>query len=93
MTNKTFTLLFICTLLTTSLFGQNYERYKKLKDTIIVSKYLGFEKKISVTVPIEWQKDLEQNFPLIIVFGVLNGKGWYFTMKNNMIKLSRPGRY
>ncbi|TGD59243.1 alpha/beta hydrolase-fold protein [Flavobacterium humi] len=68
MIKKQFVLLFIFTLLTTCLFGQNYERYKKLKDTTLNSKNLRYEKKISVTVPIEWQKGLKKDFPLIIVF-------------------------
>lgn len=68
MIKKQFVLLFIFILLTTSLFGQNYERYKKLKDTTLYSKNLSYEKKVSVTVPIEWQKDLKKDFPLIIVF-------------------------
>lgn len=68
MTKKHIAFLFIFTLISSSLFAQNYERYKKLKDTIISSTNLGFEKKISVTVPIEWQKGIKNDFPLIIVF-------------------------
>lgn len=49
-------------------YSQNYERYKKLADTTIISKYLGFDKSITITVPIEWQEDLDSDFPLIIVF-------------------------
>lgn len=64
--SKKFALFFI--LLTTTLFAQNYERYKKLKDTTIHSKNLGFGKKISITVPVEWQNGIKNNFPLIIVF-------------------------
>ncbi|RKS96209.1 alpha/beta hydrolase-fold protein [Chryseobacterium defluvii] len=67
---KKFTLLFIS--FTTILFAQNYERYKKLKDTTITSKNLGFEKKVSITVPIEWQNGIKNNFPLIIVFDKQN---------------------
>jgi tetratricopeptide (TPR) repeat protein len=55
-------------LVTTTLFGQEYERYKHLLDTSIASNYLGFEKEITVTVPFEWQEDLDRTFPLIIVF-------------------------
>lgn len=72
MTKQTFILTIFLGLLTTSLFGQNYERYKKLLDTTLTSKHLGFDKNITVTVPIEWQKDVNRNFPLIIVFDKQN---------------------
>jgi enterochelin esterase-like enzyme len=61
-------LVLILGLLTPSLFGQSYERYKTLVDTTITSKHLGFNKNISITVPFEWQKELNRNFPLIIIF-------------------------
>lgn len=72
MTRQTFILTIFLGLLTTSLFGQNYERYKKLLDTTLTSKHLGFDKNITVTVPIEWQKDVNRQFPLIIVFDKQN---------------------
>ncbi|KIC64341.1 alpha/beta hydrolase-fold protein [Chryseobacterium taiwanense] len=72
MVKKQYLLLLVFTLLNTFLFSQNYERYRKLKDTIISSKYLGFAKKISITVPIEWQNDVNNTFPLIIVFDKQN---------------------
>lgn len=68
MIKKRSIFLLIFTILATSLFGQNYERYKKLKDTTLNSNNLRYEKKISITVPVEWQKDLKNNFPLIIIF-------------------------
>lgn len=68
MIKKNFVFLIILTLSTSTLFAQNYERYKKLKDTIINSTNLGFDKKISVLVPIEWQKKTKNKFPLIIIF-------------------------
>ena len=52
--------------------AQTYERYKKLTDTTLTSKYLGFKKDISVLVPFEWQEDLDRNFPLIIIFDKQN---------------------
>jgi predicted alpha/beta superfamily hydrolase len=55
---------FLCS----SIFGQNYESYKKLVDTTLTSKHLGFEKNITITVPFEWQKDLNRDFPVVIVF-------------------------
>lgn len=68
MIKKACVLFFILTSLTATLSAQNYERYKKLQDTTIVSKYLGYEKNISVIVPIEWQSNSKNDFPLIIVF-------------------------
>ena len=52
--------------------GQKYERYKKWLDTTLISKHLGFNKNISITVPIEWQKNLNRTFPLVIVFDQQN---------------------
>ena len=55
-----------------SLFAQNYERYKKLKHTTIKSSHLGFDKKLSILVPIEFQEQTNNQFPLIIVFDKQN---------------------
>ncbi|MGQ3130878.1 MAG: alpha/beta hydrolase-fold protein [Flavobacteriales bacterium] len=67
-------------LLSSGLSGQNYERYKALPDTSISSKYLGFTKNISVTVPLEWQKDLDRDFPLILVFDRQNQRSHNFIL-------------
>lgn len=87
MKNSIYLLLFICS---SSLFAQDYERYKKLLDTTISSEHLGFDKNVTITVPFEWQKDvkiietLEKEItthygsPLEFSLGILNGKGWYF---------------
>ncbi|UKB77377.1 hypothetical protein [Chryseobacterium sp. MEBOG07] len=72
MIRKYLLFLLIFTSAASSLLAQNYERYKILKDTIIKSTSLGFEKKISVMVPIEWQKKSKNKFPLIIVFDKQN---------------------
>ena len=72
MNRKYFVFIFIFTLISSSLFAQNYERYKKLKDTTLNSKNLGFDKNISIIVPVEWQKDIKNNFPLIIIFDKQN---------------------
>ncbi len=64
--------IFLFTLVTSSAIAQKYERYKKLQDTIINSKNLGFEKKVSVVVPVEWQRNTMNKFPLIIVFDKQN---------------------
>lgn len=69
---KTFILFLVFSLFTVKLSAQNYERYKKLTDTTLLSKHLGYEKKVSVFVPIEWQNDSKNKFPLIIVFDSQN---------------------
>lgn len=48
--------------------AQTYERYKHLLDTAIHSSNLDYQKKISITVPAEYQKGIDFQFPLIIVF-------------------------
>jgi len=73
-------------------FAQKYERYKALTDTSISSKYLGFNKDISITVPKEWQADLNRDFPLIIIFDRQNQRSHnyilntidYFTSNEQM---------
>lgn len=60
---------FMLILLTTApLHAQQYERYRHLSDTTLASKHLGIPKNISVTVPIEWQPDIDRDFPLVIIF-------------------------
>lgn len=68
MIKKYLLFLLVFTSATSSLLAQNYERYKILKDITLNPTSLGFEKKISVIVPIEWQKKSKNKFPLIIVF-------------------------
>lgn len=63
-----------------NLFGQEYERYKHLLDTTITSKHLGFDKNITITVPFEWQKELNRDFPLIIVFDRQNQRSHNFIL-------------
>jgi enterochelin esterase-like enzyme len=65
---KIYQIIILLLLCTPSIFAQEYERYKKIADTTITSKYLGFDKNITITVPFEWQEDLDRDFPLIIVF-------------------------
>lgn len=72
MKNKIFLFLLLFNWVSASLYGQNYERYKKLMDTTLNSKYLGFSKNVTITVPIEWQNDISHDFPLIIVFDKQN---------------------
>lgn len=54
--------------------AQNFERYKTLPDTTIASKNLGFSKEIGITVPIEWQADVPQSFPVVVVFDRQNSR-------------------
>ncbi len=54
--------------------AQTYERYKSLGDTVLVSKNLGFNKTIGITVPIEWQRALNQRFPVIVIFDSQNSR-------------------
>lgn len=68
MKTHSLALTLLLALCSSALFGQKYERYKKLIDTTLVSKNLGFEKKITITVPKEWQRNDNQKFPLIVVF-------------------------
>jgi predicted alpha/beta superfamily hydrolase len=61
--------------------AQQFERYKRLSDTIIVSKELGFDKHIRVTVPVEWQKDVSKKFPLIVVFDLQNSRSHDYILR------------
>jgi hypothetical protein len=47
--------------------AQQFENYRPLLDTTLFSKSLGFEKGIAITVPIDWQNDLDKRFPLIVI--------------------------
>ncbi|WP_079241774.1 alpha/beta hydrolase [Chryseobacterium indologenes] len=80
MIKKYLLFLLIFTSATSSLLAQNYERYKILKDTILKSTSLGFEKKISVMVPIEWQKKSGNKFPLIIIFDRQNKRSNHYIL-------------
>lgn len=78
---KKISALLLITVFSYSLSAQNYERYKVLHDTIIASKYLGFTKDITVTVPIEWQKGTQNKFPLIIVFDRQNKRSHSYLLQ------------
>ncbi len=70
--NHFFQLFFLFLLIHNGVFTQEYENYKKLLDTTISSKSLGFEKNIAVIVPFNWQKDIDREFPLILIFDSQN---------------------
>lgn len=80
MIRQTTALLIFLTLFGPNLSGQNYERYKKLADTTLHSQYLGFNKNISITVPVEWQKDQEGRFPLLLVFDRQNPRSHQYML-------------
>lgn len=48
--------------------AQEYERYKVLLDTTISSERLGYDRDITITVPFEWQQNVDKDFPVIVVF-------------------------
>lgn len=68
------TLIVLLSLMAAIAHGQSGQMasYKTLLDTTIQSEFLGFEKQITVTVPFNWQQDLEAEFPLIVVFDSQN---------------------
>ncbi|MGZ3777890.1 MAG: alpha/beta hydrolase-fold protein [Mucilaginibacter sp.] len=60
--------------------GQGLERYRTLKDTTFLSRNLGFKKHIQITVPLEYQQNTPQRFPLIIVFDMQNQRQYHFIL-------------
>jgi tetratricopeptide (TPR) repeat protein len=62
------TILTILSLYSIVTNAQQLERYKKLKDTVLISEYLNYEKSVSIYMPVEWQSNIEKTFPLTIVF-------------------------
>lgn len=65
---RIYTLIIILIFYLNGLFAQPYERYRHLVDTSILSEHLHFAKNITITVPIEWQKDVNRTFPVIVIF-------------------------
>ena len=62
-------------------FSQQYELYKKLCDTTISSSHLGFDKNITVTVPIDWQANIDCDYPLIVAFDRQNERSHNFIIR------------
>jgi len=54
------------------IFAQNYESYKKLKDTTFQSNSLGYNKDLSIIVPLEWEPSIAKKFPVILIFDKQN---------------------
>jgi hypothetical protein len=67
MMKKTLLLTLVLAWVTGTLPAQTFERYKTLTDTTLASAHLGFEKQLTVTVPLEWQEDIDRRFPLIVI--------------------------
>ncbi len=59
-------------LLFTQAFAQPFERYKPLLDTLFPSTELGYSRALSITVPLEYQQNVNASFPLILVFDKQN---------------------
>lgn len=71
-------LIVVFLLLTNYILSQNYESYKKIADTTIASKYLGYNKNIAVIVPKDWQQNIEKKYPLTIIFDKQNKRSHQF---------------
>jgi hypothetical protein len=67
-----FLTFFVCQII----FGQEYNVYKSKVDTSFVSSYLGYEKKISILLPDDWQSNNQKKYPLIIVFDRQNQRSY-----------------
>jgi tetratricopeptide (TPR) repeat protein len=61
-------------------WSQKYERYKHLLDTTIHSTHLGYGKPITITVPFEWQKNMDGDFPLLIIFDRQNKRSHQYLL-------------
>ncbi|OOQ58747.1 alpha/beta hydrolase-fold protein [Mucilaginibacter pedocola] len=75
-------LAIFCLFITINTNGQALERYRTLKDTTYLSQNLGFKKHIQITVPIEYQSNLPNKFPLIIVFDTQNKRQYQYILKS-----------
>jgi len=78
---KSIILIITAIVISSSAHGQKYESYKSLTDTLFHSKNLGYGKKISVTVPIEYQNNAkEKSYPFIIVFDSQNQRSYNYIL-------------
>lgn len=61
--------------------AQQFERYKSSFDTILVSTKLGYQKKLNVTLPTEYQTNSEnKSYPLIIIFDSQNSRSYTYIL-------------
>ncbi len=72
--------LVLAVLFLVSFKSYSFERYRTLCDTTFVSASLGYTKNITITVPREWQEDLDQRFPLIIIFDRQNQRSHQYIL-------------
>lgn len=73
--------LLLITLLHNTLAAHAYERYRTLSDTTVHSSFLGYNKNLSITVPIEYQNDDPQkSYPLVIVFDRQNERSYEYIL-------------
>lgn len=64
-------------------YAQQYERYKKFPDTLFQSNALGYSKKLSITVPLEFQSDDSlKSFPLIVIFDSQNQRSYNYILNS-----------
>ena len=62
-------------------YAQQYERYKKFPDILFQSNALGYSKKLSITVPLEFQSDDSlKSFPLIVIFDSQNQRSYNYIL-------------
>jgi predicted alpha/beta superfamily hydrolase len=79
---KNFLFILSFFLLYSTVQGQEFERYKTLNDTLFFSTALGFEKKISITVPREYQQGGNTTgYPLIIIFDTQNKRSYQYIQR------------
>lgn len=72
----------ICQSFILNCHSQGLERYRMLKDTSMVSKSLGYKKHIQITVPVEYQENLPQSFPLVLIFDMQNQRQYQYILKS-----------
>lgn len=80
MMNKLALIIIMAILPGVEMKAQEYERYKKLLDTTIYSSALGHSKNLTVTVPFEWQKNMDRDFPLTIIFDRQNSRSHQYIL-------------
>jgi len=66
--NTTFLLTLACCLLSLTVDAQTFERYREPVETALPSDSLGYEKKIAVTLPLDFEENGMRQFPVIVLF-------------------------
>ena len=72
--NKTFLSFVLTVFISQFLIGQEYHVYTSKIDTSFVSSHLGYEKRISIVLPDDWQNNNQKTYPLIVVFDRQNNR-------------------